>query len=484
VTGARAAVVGVIAALLAGCAVGPDYRAPAPPAVERFGQATQLPTAAGEIDRRWWQVFGDPQLDELVGRAVAANQDLAAANARLREARASRREQFFDLLPTVTSTASYQERRSSLGSVPGGFPILRDLSLYDAGFDATWELDLFGRTRRLNQSARAAAEAAIASRDDVQRSVVAEVARNYFELRGAQSRLAVAQRNAETQSRVLELVRQRFDAGRGTGLDTARAEAVVATTLATVPPLEATVVRAMHRIEVLTGEVPGALADSLAAEAPLPALPATVALGDPAQLLRRRPDVRAAERQLAAATARIGVAVADLFPRVTVNGSIGLQALTVDRLDDSRSDRRSFGPSLSWAFLDYGRIRQRINAAGARTDAALAQYQQSVLVALEETENALSDYGRERRRVALLERAAEQSVIASDLATQRFEVGVADFLTALDAYRTALEAEDLLAESRTRAATNLVSLFKALAGGWETAAEPAPAPPTPEVAPP
>jgi multidrug efflux system outer membrane protein len=223
----------------------------------------------------------------------------------------------------------------------------------------------------------------------------------------------------------------------------------------------------MHRIEVLAGVVPGSLATRLGAEAAMPSLPTGLALGRPADLLRRRPDVRVAERQLAESSARIGVAVGDLFPRVTVNANIGLSALRFDALGDAGNDTRSFGPSLSWGILDYGHIRQQIKAAGARNEAQLATYEQTVLQALEETENALSDYSLERRRLAHLERAAKASVQAADLATQRFEGGVSDFLTALDAYRTALEAEDLLAASQTRAATSLIALYKALGGGWD-----------------
>jgi multidrug efflux system outer membrane protein len=349
---------------------------------------------------------------------------------------------------------------------------VRQQELYDAGFDAAWELDLFGRVRRQNESARAAAQAAVAARNQAVLSVIAEVARNYFELRGAQNQLGVARRNAETQSRALELVNSRLDAGRGTALDTSRAVAQVETTLATVPPLEAAVDRAMRRIAVLTGAQPNVLRARLTEARPLPTLPAALALGSPEALLRRRPDIRVAERQLASAAAGVGVAVADLFPRVTVNASIGLTAPTVSGLDDAGNDRRSFGPSLSWGLLDFGHVYQRIRGAGARNAEALANYEQTVLLALEETENALSDYARERQRQAHLARAAEASQSASDLALQRFEGGVSDFLTALDAYRTALDAEDQLAASQTRAATALVALYKALGGGWEIAPPP------------
>lgn len=477
-TGATRLLGALAAALvLAGCAVGPNYREPKNSVDAEFGSKALVEGAAeGEIHTEWWKLFNDPVLDELVAHAAQGNRDIAAAQARLREARALRRERLFDFLPSITAKASYDNVRQSVGGLeasglPPGLSVPRDYELYDAGFDASWELDLFGGVRRRNESARAQAQAAEAARNDVVLSVIAEVARNYFELRGAQSRLEVARRNAENQTRALQLVQERLDAGRGTALDTARATAQVESTLATVPLLEAAVDRAMRRIAVLTGAQPGALAERLSEVRELPAMPTTFALGTPEALLRRRPDIRTAERRLAAATAGVGVAVAELFPTITVDASIGLTAPDIDALDDRGNDRRSFGPSLSWGLLDFGHVYQRIRGAGARSAEALANYEQTVLLALEETENALSDFARERRRLEHLERAARASQEAADLAAQRFEGGVSDFLTALDAYRVALEAEDQLADGRTRVANALTTLYKALGGGWEAVVE-------------
>ena len=463
----RAAFAVCLLTVLAGCAVGPSYHEPKAPVDGEFAGRDLVTAIDAPVQRDWWRLFNEPLLFELITSSLYANYSIKAADARLKEARASRREQFFDYLPRLGASAGYTNIRQSAGSVPSGTPLVRNYELYDAGFDATWELDLFGRVRRLNQSAGAAMEAAQASRNDVRLSVIAEIARNFFELRGAQNRLDIARRNASTQTSALDLVRSRLDAGRGTLLDTSRAEAQVETTLARVPELEADVARSMHRISVLIGYPPAAMVARLTDVPREIKLPDSIAIGNPGELLRRRPDIRVAERQLASSSARIGVAVADLFPRVTVNGEIGLQAPRFDALDDHGNDRRSFGPSITWSFLDIGHVSQQIKAAGARYEAQLADYQQTVLLALEETENALSDYGRERRRLEHLEKAARASVQAADLATQRFEGGVSDFLTALDAYRTALEAEDLLAESQTRAATALVALYKALGGGWE-----------------
>jgi outer membrane protein, multidrug efflux system len=459
------AVVSASVVLAAGCAVGPDYKEPSPEVNAAFAEKALIENTGGPPAQQWWKAFGDPLLDELVNEAYASNREIAAAEARLKQARAARREQNWSFLPAPTARASATSQRQSLGGTPGNVPVERSYDLYDAGFDASWELDIFGRVRRANQAARATLGAAVASRDAVRQSVLAEVARNYIELRGAQQQLAVAERNAGNQRRALDLVQARLDAGRGTALDTARAEAQIETTLSMVPPLEAAVARARHRIEVLVGRQPGQLADRLGTVAPMPSLPATIAMDDPASLLRRRPDLRVAERELAATSALIGVATAELFPIITLNGSIGVQALSLDGLDDSGNDYRRFGPSLSWSFLDVGRVRQRIKGAGARHEEAYANYEQTVLLALEDVENALSDYGRERRRQQHLAAAARASVLAADLATQRFEGGIADFLAALDANRTALEAEDLLAQSQTAAATALVALYKALGAG-------------------
>jgi outer membrane protein, multidrug efflux system len=467
----RAGVAANVILFIGGCAVGPDYREPSPQVDATFSGASLVEaTSRSAPEQQWWNKFGDPLLDELVKQAQASNRTLAAAEARLKEARAARREQNWSFVPAPTARASATSRKQSLGGTPGDVPVERSYDLYDAGFDASWELDIFGRVRRGNQAARATLGAAVASRDAVRLSVVAEVARNYFELRGAQQQLVVAERNAANQRRALDLVQARLDAGRGTALDTARAEAQIETTLSMVPPLEAAVARARHRIEVLVGRQPGKMSE-LDSIAPMPSLPADLAMDDPASLVRRRPDLRVAERQLAATSALIGVATAELFPIITLNGSIGVQALDFDGLGDSGNDYRRFGPSLSWSFLDVGRVRQRIKAAGARHEEAYANYEQTVLLALEDVENALSDYGRQRRRQEHLAAAARASVMAADLATQRFEGGVSDFLAALDANRTAFEAEDLLAQSQTATATALVALYKALGAGGE---DPAP----------
>ena len=311
------------------------------------------------------------------------------------------------------------------------------MSLYNAGFDATWELDFFGRVRRAIQADTAEVAATVATRQDVLVTLISEVARNYFELRGAQNQLAVARGNVENQRETLDIALAKFKAGRATELDTARARAQLDATLALIPPLEAAVKHAIHRLSVLTGQQPTALESELAPPAPIPALPPLVNIGNPAELLRRRPDIRSAESSLAAATARIGVETADLFPRVTFNGNLGVQASEFSGLVKGGADTYSFGPSITWAALDLGHVLARIKAANARADAQLAAYEKTVLNALEETENALVDFGHEQVRRDYLRTSERSATQAMTLARQRYDGGIADFLPVLDAQRSA-----------------------------------------------
>jgi multidrug efflux system outer membrane protein len=467
-TVAAVALVPGVLGLLAGCmVVGPNYNPPPMQAPEVFANQADEGLSSDRVETAWWRGFRDETLNQLVERTVAHNRDLRVATARLREARALRAQTGFDRYPTVTSQGSYtRERLSEDRTPPGGE---RDVELYDAGFDATWELDFFGRVRRSLEASAADVEAAEANRWDMSVSLLAEVARNYVELRGTQHRLAVARQNAENQRQTLSMTTALLEGGRGTELDTSRAEAQWHSTLAGIPPLETAIKQAMHRLGVLTGQPPTALEPALSEPVPLPALPTRVALGTPADLLRRRPDIRATERTLAAATARVGVATADLFPRITLAGSLGLHASSLSGLGRSGSDTFAIGPGIFWAAFDLGRVRARISAADARTEAALAQYEQRVLLALEETENALVDFTRQQVRRDLLQAAAQASAKARDLARQRFQFGVADFLTVLDAERTLLEAEERLADSETRTATALIAVYKTLGGGWEIA---------------
>lgn len=455
-----------VVALLSACASGPDYVAPDPATPAGFARAEADAYTRAEAESEFWTRFNDPLLSELVAEAFAANHDLRAALARYERARALYRHARFDRLPTVTAGATAADVRSSADQLPGVPREQRDTESYEVGVEAAWELDFFGRVRRGVEAQQALADASAAELMAVQVAVVGELARGYYELRGLQQQLRVARRNAENQRSSLGLVEARLAAGRGIELDVVRARAQLEGTLARIPALEAETAVAMHRIAVLTGREPGALVARLEAPAPAPALPERVPVGTPGELLRRRPDILAAERQLAAATARIGVATADLFPRFTLGGLVGSQAADVGDLFGRDSETRVVALGIDWTFLDAGRVRARIAAADADADADLARYQQVVLLALEEAENAMVRYARVQQEQAHLEQAAEASAAAARLARLRFDGGAADFLHVLDAERGQLEAEDRMAQGRTRAAVALVALYRSLAGGW------------------
>jgi outer membrane protein, multidrug efflux system len=452
------------AAWLSSCAVGPDYHRPEVPAAQKFEGISQTYSENDAVAQFWTQ-FNDPTLNSLVADALQANHDLRIALARFTEARAARGESKFDIAPTITASGGYTEQtyaQPQRAAIPGG-----NVKFYDAGFDALWELDFFGQIRRNIEAQTAEAQSAEANLRDVQVVITAEVARTYFELRGQQSELDVARRNVENQRATLDLTNARLDAGRGTELDTSRAQAQLSATLATIAPLEAAVARSIHRLSVLTGREPTALTSPLSRPQALPPLPQVIAVGNPADLLRRRPDIQASERALAADTARIGVAVADLFPHVTFTGSVGYAAPQAHDLGDGGTGTRLIAPGISWAAFDLGRVRARIAGARARADGSLASYEQTVLRALEETEDALVTHARSRERLEHVAESAAASQKAAQLARARFDGGMTDFLEVLDSERTQLQAEDALAQSRTDAATSLIAVYKALGGGWQ-----------------
>jgi multidrug efflux system outer membrane protein len=456
-----------IGAVVAGCAVGPNYHRPETPVDGRFVNAGEAGFEQADTVQQYWTLFADLELNALVQDALLHNQDLAAAAANLQAARAARRLAGFDQYPTVTFAGSYSKELYSQQQAFGADFQQREFDNAQAGFDGLWELDLFGRVRRNVEAARGDLGASAATLQDARVSVIAEVTRDYFVLRGLQDQLALTKRNADNQESTLTLTRNRLEAGRGNELDTSRAEAQYQTTLASIPSLEATLATTMYRLSVLTGRQPAALNDRLTPIAATPTLPPLNAIGTPEQLLRRRPDVRVAERRLAAATARIGVAVGDLFPRVTMTGELGYSAPSFGDFGSNEARYFAFGPSITWAAFDLGRVQARIGESKALTNAALATYQGAVLNALEDTEGALITYGRAQTRRQALQLAAAASDKAADLARQRFQGGLIDFLEVLDAERTALSAELLLSQSRTDAATSLIAVYKALGAGWE-----------------
>ena len=468
-----------VSAALSGCAVGPNYHRPTTQV------ATQFPTTAPKQQTRgessasndvyshapaqteFWKQFDDPVLNGMIGDALAANYDLRIALGRLVQARALRNESRFDLAPTVTASGGYTKQRVPAVENPGGGAYTS--KLYDAGFDATWELDFFGGVRRSIEARNAELEGEEANLHDAQVSVIAEVARNYFELRGAQTQLAVARGNVKNQQQVLALAQAQLEAGSGTDLDVARAQSQLSTTLSTIGPLEAAVSRSIHRLGVLTGRDPDALTDVLSAPHELPPLPQIVPVGTPEELLRRRADIRSAERNLAASTALVGVAVSDLFPKVTFTGNFGYAAAEPAGLGSAASRSYMIGPGITWAAFNLGRVHAEIAGARAGAVIALDQYHGTVLNALQETEDALVTHARDRDQLLHAQDAARASATAAKLAQIRYRGGMVDFLSVLDAERTQLETEDALARSRTEAATSLIAVYKALGGGWETA---------------
>lgn len=451
---------------LTACAVGPDYRRPEVATPDQFVGVDTSQFSTADVERDFWKAFNDEQLNEIIERALVANHDIRIATARLREARALRGEAKLDFAPTVQGSAGYTKARASERQIAPAPNADREQDFYDSGFDAFWELDFFGRVRREVEASSAEVQSAEAGVYATQVSVTAEVARNYFELRGAQQQLAVARRNADNQGETVRITTARLDAGRGTQLDSSRAQAQLSATLATIPDLEAGVTRSMLRLGVLTGQAPETLLPQLSAARALPTLPVAHDIGTPELLLRRRPDIRVAERNLAAATAEIGVAVGDLFPRITFLGRWGFDAVNRGDLGESGSESYSFGPSISWAAFDLGRVRQKVKQREAATDRALATYEQTVLQALEETDASLTTYSKAIVKQQHLQDSAAASLEASKLARARYENGVADFLTVLDAERTSLAAEDQLARSETQTATALLATYKALGGGF------------------
>ena len=464
--------------LAGGCAVGPNYQRPDLPVSSAWTEAEEPAIAARAAElARWWSVFNDPLLNSLVERAVHSNLDLRLAEARIREARATRAVTAAGAWPTADISGSYSRNRASqnalgsptqgaAGAPPSGADL--DNSLYRAGFDAGWEIDVFGGVRRGVEAADARIEASVEDRRDTLVTLLGDVAKNYIDLRGFQRRLAVARANLKAQQETLDLTKVRFQAGLANDLDVAQAEAQANTTAAQIPTLESALKQATHRLGVLLGLDPGALGSELANEAPIPSLPSEVLVGLPSELLRRRPDIRRAERQLAAATAEIGAATADLFPKFSLTGTAGLQSVSASDWFTGRSRFWSIGPTISWPIFDAGKIRANIEIRNAQQEQALRQYEKTILGALEDVENSLVNYSREQARYRSLVDAVAANRRAVEMATELYVRGLNDFLNVLDTQRSLLISESDLAQSEATMASNLVALYKALGGGWET----------------
>lgn len=464
----RLATVLLAAVALAGCVMGPDHRDPRPgsPAQTPFLSGNSPAFTGDEPPGRWWSLFGDPVLDRLVEQALRENTDLRVAAANLRRARAVLRETRSGLFPTADFSASATYSRQSgdqIGFVGAG----GEGESYDAGVDAIYQLDLFGRIRRAIQASRADLGAAQGAFDVSRITVAAETARAYADACGAGRQLAVARESLRIQEQTFDLTRRLLEGGRATALETSQAGAQLEQVRATVPTLEAQRQTALFRLSVLTGRPPAEFpAEVAACEAP-PALDRPLPVGDGASLLARRPDIRQAERELAAATARVGVATASLYPQVTLGGSLGTSATSLSGLGSGDSFRFSIGPLISWSFTDLFVGRARVAQAEASAEGALANFEGTWLRALEEAESALTRYARELDRLAALRRARSQSAEAARIARLRYQAGRESFQVVLDAERVTVQVDASVAQSEAQLSDNLVSLFLALGGGWQ-----------------
>ncbi|GIX34831.1 MAG: multidrug efflux system outer membrane protein [Lysobacteraceae bacterium] len=458
------------ALLLAGCTVGPEHVRPEVPLPERFDQA--LEAGQDAVPSRLWSSLADPRLDLLLARALEANTSLAQATARLGEARALAGLTVYSLFPTVTAGASGQRNRPS-GRDPFIPPdAARQTDTYRAGFDASWEIDLFGSLRNPARAIRRRAEAEEARFAAVRLSVVAEVAQSYFALLGAGEMLALRQRQLHNQEASLRLVERLHASGRVSRLELARAESALRAVAALLPQAELERTRHEQRLAVLTAWPVATVREKLGEPVALPELPVLETVGRPEEWLLRRPDLREAERRLAAARADVGQETAQYFPILTLLGDFGWTATALGRLGNADAERWSFGPTLSWRFLDFGRVRQNVAAARARADGAEAAYREAVLRALEDVETALARLRSANRSGVELAAAREAATEAARIARLRFEHGATDYLGVLDAEGNLLEVEASALQSRIDQATALVAVYKALAGDFAAAAPP------------
>lgn len=461
---------------LAGCAaVGPDYTPPTPEVptgwyrLDASAQPAARAEAPGDLSQ-WWKNLNDPLLSELIADALQTSPDLRSAQARLHEARARRTVAAAGRFPSVTASGAANRSQSSEESGSGA-----TRNAYSAGFDASWEIDVFGSVRRSVEAAEADLESSVASLHNARVSLASEVALNYVEVRALQIRLGIARANLASQSETLQLTDWRAQAGLVSSQDVEQARSNREQTRAQIPALETSLGEAEHTLDVLLGKSPGTLHVRLAAAGNLPAVPAQIAVGIPADTLRQRPDVRAAERTLAAETARVGVAAAARYPAFNLSGSIGLEALTLGTLGNSGAATSSLLAGITGPIFDAGRLRAQVEIQDAVREQAQVSYEQSVLTALQEVENALVSLARNRERGEALANAAESARNAAQLAQQRYSAGLIDFQSVLDTERSVLSIEDSLASTRADGVLALIRLYKALGGGWSKETEPRPA---------
>lgn len=486
----RIAAAAAAAALLGGCMVGPDYQRPKQeqtpekwagldPAVADAATTSHPVDGVADLTR-WWASFQDPVLTSLVERAAIGNLDLVAAQARIRQARARRGIAVGGFWPAVDAFAS-AAHAPDFTDVNGG--IVDNGNLFTAGFDANWEIDIFGRIRRGIEATEADVGAAIADRRDVWITLAAEVASTYAQLRASQEQLRIVEGNLAAQQDTRELTRRLFDAGLVGALDVANATAQVEATMSRIPVFRAAVRESIYALSVLLGRAPAELLAELTPPAPIPGGPAKVPVGLPSELLERRPDIRRASAQLHAATARVGVAIADQFPRLTLTAAVGAQSGDFGDFVGLASKYWSVGAGVVWPIFRGGAIQSNIELQKAVTDEALAAYRQQVLVAFKEVEVALVRYTQEQSRRAALARTVEANREAVSLATALYTAGRTDFLNVLAVQRALLDSQEALAASDRAVADGLIALYKSLGGGWELIEEDPPATPVAQAEP-
>jgi NodT family efflux transporter outer membrane factor (OMF) lipoprotein len=459
--------------IMTGCVtVGPDYVRPDAALSTTWHSELKGGLIAGEMNPQtlaaWWSTLNDPELSSMIDRAVSGNLDLKKARSRIREARARRGIAKADLFPTLDVSGSATWTESSNDTGTNRTSETRDL--YTAGFDAGWEIDIFGGVRRSVEAAEADIGASQEDLRDVLVSLLAEVALNYIDLRTFQSRLAIAEVNLEAQNETYQLTVWRNQAGLSDELAVQQAHYNLENTRAQLPTLRTGKEEALNRIAVLLGEQPGKVHSLLEQQVSMPEISLKLAIGIPADVLRNRPDVRRAERELAAQSARIGMATADLYPRLTLGGSIGFETLKMNASPTSQTWSSNVGPGITWAIFRAGAIRENIEVQSASQEQYLIAYEAAVLNALEEVENALVAYAEEQNRRDTLQEAAQAAQKAVELAKYKYQSGLTDFNNVLEAQRSLLTFQDQLAQSNGTVASNLVRLYKALGGGWASMA--------------
>jgi outer membrane protein, multidrug efflux system len=474
-------IAGALPLTTAACLVGPNFRPPSMKLPSHWNGAYEKPSQqATQVKRtdlaRWWQSLNDSLLDQLITQALASNLDEKVALSRIREERADLVMSRAGLFPAIHASGYYNRQRYSANTPFGFFPqqVPRDEDIYEAGFDASWELDVFGGIRRGVEASRAELAASVENERDVRVTLLAEVARSYVAVRALEERLTIARANLRDENESLRLTQARFEQGYAPQLDVVQARSLLETTQAQVPQLESELAQTLHSIGVLLGREPDTVDAQLSGMVPIPgiadadAIAIGIPAGLPSDLLRRRPDIRGAEREIAAATARVGVATADLFPKFSITGTSGLESVNTGDFFLGTSRMWTVGPSMTWPIFEAGRVRANIAVRNAQEEQALLTYRKTVLTALAEVENALVSYSKERSRHRALAAAALDFKLSATLAQERYEEGYGSYLDILEAQRSLYTAQDSLAQSDQQLIDDLIAIYKALGGGWDT----------------